>query len=197
MSPLGFDPVLLKRQFPGLAEPGLHYLDNAATAQMPAPVLEALRRFEIEARANVHEGAHRRARAATAALAQARNRAARFLNARSAVEVVFTYGTTSSINLVAHGLAQSFHAGDQMVLSVLKHHSNLVPWQQLAAERGLVLRFLPMTSEGRIDLYGVDGALAPRRRLVALTHCFQRYRRPHRRRTGCGRGAAVGSKSLA
>jgi cysteine desulfurase/selenocysteine lyase len=171
MTPLGFDPVLLKRQFPGLAEPRLHYLDNAATAQMPAPVLEALRRFEIEARANVHEGAHRRARAATDLLAQARNRVARFLNARSADEVVFTYGTTSSINLVAQGLAQSFHAGDEIVLSVLEHHSNLVPWQQLAAERGLVLRFLPMTTEGRIDLDGIDGALGPHCRLVALTHC--------------------------
>ncbi len=166
-----FDPSALKRQFPGLAEPDLHYLDNAATAQMPEVVLSALRRFEIEARANVHEGAHRRARAATAALGEARSRIARFLHAYSTEEVVFTYGTTSSINMLADSFGVSLNPGDEILLSVLEHHSNLVPWQRLAARRGLVLRFLPMTKDGRIDMDRLQSELTSRCRLVALTHC--------------------------
>jgi cysteine desulfurase/selenocysteine lyase len=166
-----FDASVLKRAFPGLADPRLHYLDNAATAQMPEVVLDALRRFEIEARANVHEGLHGRARAATAAYNSARERVAHFLNADSDQEVVFTYGTTSSINLLAHSLGESFQPGDEILLSILEHHSNLVPWQRLAARRGVVLRFLPMTPEGRLDLDRLDSELTARCRLIALTHC--------------------------
>ena len=146
------DAAALKREFPGLADPQLHYLDNAATAQMPEVVLNALRRFEVEARANVHEGMHRRARAATDAYHQARVRVARFLNAGSEQEVVFTYGATSSINLLAHCFGGRLQPGEEILLSLLEHHSNLVPWQTLAAQRGVVLRFLPMTPEGRLDL---------------------------------------------
>lgn len=166
-----FDPTALKREFPGLADPDLHYLDNAATAQMPETVLQALRRFEIEARANVHEGAHCRARSATAALHEARSQTARFLHAHSSDEVVFTYGTTSSINLLAHAFGASLRPGDEILLSVLEHHSNLVPWQQLAAERRLVLRFLPVTDDGRVDLGKLGAAMSSRCRLVAMTHC--------------------------
>jgi cysteine desulfurase / selenocysteine lyase len=171
MAPPPFDPVALKREFPGLADPRLHYLDNAATAQMPEAVLQTLYRFEVEARANVHEGAHRRARAATMALAEARVRVARFLNAYASDEVVFTYGTTSSLNLLAHTFGASLHRGDKVLLSVLEHHSNLVPWQRLAAARGLVLGFLPMTKDGRIDMSRLDSELTPRCRLIAMTHC--------------------------
>jgi cysteine desulfurase/selenocysteine lyase len=166
-----FDAVALKRGFPGLADPQLHYLDNAATAQMPEVVLAALRRFEVEARANVHEGMHRRAWAATDAYQGARTRVARFLRASSEREVVFTYGTTSSINLLAHCLVHRFEPGDEILLSVLEHHSNLVPWQKLAEQRGAALRFLPMTPEGRLDLNRLETELTKRCRLVALTHC--------------------------
>jgi len=166
-----FDPAALKQQCPGLADPRLHYLDNAATAQMPDFVLNALRRFEVEARANVHEGMHVRARAATEAYNRARASVARFLNASSDQEVVFTYGTTSSINLLAQSFGDLLRPGDEVLLSVLEHHSNLVPWQQLAARRGVVLRFLPMTPQGRLDLDGLDTELTDRCRLVALTHC--------------------------
>lgn len=165
-----FDAAALKRQVPGLADPGLHYLDNAATGQMPEVALEALRRFEIEARANVHEGLHRRARAATAAFDAARTSVARFLNAGSDDEVVFTYGTTSSINLLAHSFGELLSPGDEILVSVLEHHSNLVPWQQLAARRGLMLRVLPMTPDGRLDLACLPSLLTERCRLVALTH---------------------------
>jgi cysteine desulfurase/selenocysteine lyase len=166
-----FDPAALKREFPSLADPRLHYLDNAATAQMPEVVLTALRRFELEARANVQESAHRLARAASAAYDEARARAARFLHANSPEEVVFTYGATSSINLLAHSLGALLRPGDEILLSVLEHHSNLVPWQKLAERRGVVLRFLPMTPDGRLDLDRLDRELGDRCRLVALTHC--------------------------
>jgi cysteine desulfurase/selenocysteine lyase len=166
-----FDAAGLKREFPGLADPSLHYLDSAATAQMPTVVIEGLRRFELQARANVHEGLHRLARAATDAYNEARGRVARFLHANSAQEVVFTYGATSAINLLAHCYGAQLEPGDEILLSVLEHHSNLVPWQRLAAERGLVLRFLPMTPEGRLDLAWLESELTERCRLVALTHC--------------------------
>jgi cysteine desulfurase/selenocysteine lyase len=166
-----FNPVALKREFPGLADSRLHYLDNAATAQMPDVVLDALRRFEVEARANVHEGLHARARAATEAYNGARTRVARFLNAGSDQEVVFTYGTTSSINLLAHSFARLLRPGDEILLSILEHHSNLVPWQRLAERRRIALRFLPMTSQGRLDLDRLQHELTTRCRLVALTHC--------------------------
>ena len=166
-----FDGAALKRAFPGLADARLHYLDNAATAQMPEIVLEAMRRFEIEARANVQESAHRRARAATAAYDEARGRVARFLNASSADEIVFTYGATSAINLLAFSFGAQLKSGDEILLSVLEHHSNLVPWQMLAERRGVVLRFLPMTADGRLDLDKLESVLGPRCRLIALTHC--------------------------
>ena len=166
-----FDAAALKRDFPSLADPSLHYLDSAATAQMPEVVLEALRRFELQARANVHEGLHRLARAATDAYNEARARVARFLHANSAEEVVFTYGATSAINLLAHSFGAQLEPGDEILLSVLEHHSNLVPWQRLAEWRGVVLRFLPMTPEGRLDLAWLNSELTPRCRLVALTHC--------------------------
>ena len=154
-----------------MVDDSLHYLDNAATAQMPEDVLRALRRFEIEARANVHEGAHRRARAATTALHEARSRIAMFLNAYSPDEVVFTYGTTSAINLLVHSFGLSLQTGDEILLSVLEHHSNLVPWQRLATERDLKLRFLAATDDGRIDMDKLDSELTSRCRLVAMTHC--------------------------
>lgn len=166
-----FDAAALKQGFPGLVDSRLHYLDNAATAQMPEVVLDALRRFEVEARANVHEGMHRRARAATDAYHEARARVARFLHANSDQEIIFTYGTTSSINLLAHSFGHLLETGDEILLSVLEHHSNLVPWQELANRRGVVLRFLPMTPEGRLDLGRLGAELTDRCRLVALTHC--------------------------
>ena len=166
-----FDAGALKREFPGLADPRLHYLDNAATAQMPEIVLTALRRFEVEARANVHEGLHGRARAATEAYYEARAKVARFLGARSDQEVIFTYGTTSSINLLAYSFGELLAPGDEILISVLEHHSNLVPWQRLAERRGVVLHLLPMTADGRLDLDQLEASLTGRCRLVALTHC--------------------------
>ncbi len=166
-----FDASALKREFPGLADADLHYLDNAATAQMPDVVLSALRRFELEARANVHEVVQGRARAATEAYREARARVARFLNANSPEEVIFSYGATSSINVLAYAWGTILNAGDEILLSMLEHHSNLVPWQELAKRRGVVLRFLPMTDDGRLNIDRLEVELTGRCRLVALTHC--------------------------
>jgi cysteine desulfurase/selenocysteine lyase len=166
-----FDAVAIKSKFPGLADPSLHYLDNAATAHMPEVVLGAMRQFELEARANVHEGVHRLGRAANAAYDEARRRVARFLNALSVEEIVFTYGTTSAINLLAFSFGERLQPGDEILLSVLEHHSNLVPWQKLAERRGVVLRFLPATGDGRLELGRLKGEISDRCRLIAVTHC--------------------------
>ena len=165
-----FDAAALKREFPGLADPNLHYLDSAATAQVPGVVLDALRSFEIAARANVHDSAHARGRAATHAYHEARMRTARFLSAESD-EIIFTYGATSSINLLAYSFGERLGPGDEILVSVLEHHSNLVPWQGVAARRGAVLRCLPATADGRLDLDRLESMLTQRCRLVALTHC--------------------------
>jgi len=166
-----FDPVAIKREFPGLSAAGFHYLDSAATAQMPQSVLDALRYFEMSARANVHEGLHSRARAATDAYNKARAQVARFLHAASEEEVVFTYGATSAINLVAYSYGALLSRGDEILLSIIEHHSNLVPWQQLAERNGVNLRFLPITPDGRLDLDKLDIELTSRCRVVAMTHC--------------------------
>ena len=166
-----FDPALIKREFPGLRATNLHYLDSAATAQMPRVVLDALRRFEIHARANVHEGLHSRSRAATDSYTKARLQVARFLHAKSEDEVIFTYGATSAINLLAYSYGARLSRGDEILLSVLEHHSNLVPWQQVAERNGVILRFLPVTLDGRLDCDKLNRELTHRCRLVALTHC--------------------------
>ena len=183
-----FDAAALKRKFPGLADPRFHYLDSAATAQMPELVLKALRRFEVEARANVHEGNHARARAATDSYNQARANIALFLGANSNQEVVFTYGTTSSINLLAHSFGALLTPGDEILLSVLEHHSNLVPWQKLAERRAVVLRFLPMTPEGRTR--SRRAGLGAHRTLPAgCAHALLECNwRGHRRRSSGGGG---------
>ncbi|SMF48556.1 cysteine desulfurase / selenocysteine lyase [Tistlia consotensis] len=168
--PSDFDPRVARRQFPGLAEPGLHYLDNAATAQVPEAVLDALRRFEVEARGNVHGTPHRRSLAAQAAYDAARAAVAAYLNVAPR-EVVFTYGATSAINLVADSLADRLGPADRVVVSWLEHHSNLLPWQKLARRRGVRLGALPVTAEGRLDLARLGEVVRPDTRLVAVTHC--------------------------
>ena len=165
------DAAAIKRQFPGLADAQLHYLDSAATAQVPACVLEALYRFETTARANVHGEVHRLARAAITAYDEARARVARFLHARSPAEIVFTSGATAAINLLAHSYGARLCEGDEVLISLLEHHSNMLPWRQLAERRGIVVRMLPMTEDGRLDLGWLESEIGPRCKLVALTHC--------------------------
>lgn len=165
-----FDAEGVKRQFPGLAAPDLVYLDNAATAQVPEAVLAAQRGFEIEARGNVHGTPHRRSRAAQAAYDGARASVARFLGVVPQ-EVVFTYGATSAINLVAGALTERIGPGDRIVVSRLEHHSNLLPWQRLAHRRDVRLDAIPVGADGRLDLTHIEDIIRPDTRLVAVTHC--------------------------
>ncbi|MEX2648429.1 MAG: SufS family cysteine desulfurase [Alphaproteobacteria bacterium] len=166
-----FDAAAIRRQFPIFdRHPTLHYLDNAATAQMPRSVLDAVIEHETASRANVLRGVHRLAEAATAAYEAARAEIAGYLGAGDPDEVVFTGGTTASINLAAHGFGNGLAPGDEVVISGLEHHSNLVPWQMLRDRRGLVLKALPVTEEGRLDLDALDRVVTRRTRLIAVTH---------------------------
>lgn len=158
----------LRRHFPILAD-GISYLDSAASAQMPDVVLDRLRVFETRERANVKRGVHRLAEAATEAYAKARAQVANYVGGKPD-EVVFTGGTTGAINLVAHSFGALLKSGDEILLSGLEHHANLVPWQMLAARTGIDLRFLPVTDEGRIDVSALPEMVGPRTRLVALAH---------------------------
>jgi cysteine desulfurase/selenocysteine lyase len=167
----------LRKDFPILDQQvhghPLVYLDNAATSQKPRVVIEALSRFYENDNANVHRGIHELSRRATLAYEAARDRAAGFIHARQASEIIFTRGTTEGINLVAHTWgAKNIKAGDTILLTEMEHHSNIVPWQLLVERTGAKLAFLPVTGdEGLLDLSRLDGLLSDRTvKLFAFTH---------------------------
>ncbi len=165
MSDLG-----LRQEFPLLAaRPELHFLDTAASAQKPRVVLEAERDFYSERYANIHRGAYSLSVEATDAYEGARARIAAFLNA-SPREVVFVRGATEAINLVAHSFPGGWREGDEIVLTEMEHHANIVPWQLAAQRSGLVIRVVPVTEDGRLELGAFDRMLGPRTRLVAVGH---------------------------
>lgn len=168
---MSFEAAALRTEFPLLADaPDLHYLDSAAASQIHRTALEAMIHHDRCCRANVLRGTYRLAEAATEAYEQARRQAARFLNAASPDEVVFTSGTTAALNLVAQSFGACLRAGDEIVLSLAEHHSNIVPWQMLRERSGIVLEFLPLTAEGRIDTDALPSLVTERCRLIALTH---------------------------
>jgi cysteine desulfurase/selenocysteine lyase len=148
----------------------LAYLDNTATTQKPLVVLKALDDFYRNRNANVHRGVYLLAEEATAAYEGAREKVARFLNARSAREVVFTRGTTESVNLVAYAWGRAnVSRGDAILVTEMEHHSNLVPWQILAEEKGAELRYIPLDGQGRLDLSTLDRLFDGRVKLAAFT----------------------------
>ncbi len=165
---------LLRDRFPLLArEVGGHplvYLDSAATSQKPEAVLTALEHYYRELNANVHRGQNTLATEATNAYETCRGRVAAWLAAPSAESVVITRGATSALNLVARGIEHQLQPGDEILLTEMEHHANLVPWQMLAARRGVVLRFLPIDAQGRLALDRLDNLLTSRTRIVSLTH---------------------------
>ena len=173
-STVAYDPQPVRAQFPLLMasenEQALHYLDNAATAQVPQAVLDAVNEHETRHRSNVLRSVHRLAEAATEAYEGARAAVADCLNAASPDEIVFTSGCTAAVNVVAHAFGDTLAPGDEIVVSELEHHSNLVPWQMLRARSGIVLRVLPVTADGALDLATLPTLLGPRTRLIALTH---------------------------
>ena len=150
----------------------LIYLDNAATTQKPRAVLEALRHYYEHDNANVHRGIHELSNRATNAFEAARSRAAQFINARSADEIVFTRGTTEGINLVAQAWgSKHVKAGDIILLTEMEHHSNIVPWQLLAERTGAQLVYLPVTGDiGLLDMNRLDECLTRKVKLFAMTH---------------------------
>ena len=168
---MSWDVGAARGEFPfytQLARP-IHYLDSAATAQMHEAAFAVMRNHDTHARSNVLRGNHRLAEAATIAYEAARGSVARFLNAASPDEVVFTSGCTSAINLVAGSLAHSIKPGDEILVSAAEHHSNFLPWQRLR-EAGAVLRVLPVDGEGRIAFATLSDQLGSRCRMVALAH---------------------------
>jgi cysteine desulfurase/selenocysteine lyase len=161
-------PVLRRELRPGIP---LVYLDSAATSQKPRAVLEAMQSFYELHNANIHRGVHRLAEEATEAFESARQTVAGFIGAGNPRQIIFTRNTTESINLVAHTWARAnLRSGDVILLSEMEHHSNLVPWQMLAAERGLRLEFIPVTDGGELDLTALPALLELRPKLVGVTH---------------------------
>ena len=168
------DVARLREDFPALAQKidgkPLAYLDNAASAQCPRSVLDAIIEQQGMNHANVHRGVHRLAERATAAYEAARDKVAAFVNA-SREEIVFTRGTTESINLVAASLGGSLlKPGDEILVSGMEHHSNIVPWQLIAARTGARLVPVPITPAGELDLEAFERALSDKTRILALTH---------------------------
>jgi cysteine desulfurase/selenocysteine lyase len=162
------DFPILKRQVNGKP---LVYLDNAASAQKPRAVIEAVARFDAESYANVHRGVHTLSEEATEAFEGARRAAQRFLNAAEAREIIFVRGTTEAINLVASSYARNvLRRGDEIVISTMEHHSNIVPWQLVCQERGATLRVVPITDAGELELEEYARMLGPRTKLVSIVH---------------------------
>jgi cysteine desulfurase/selenocysteine lyase len=171
----GLDPVALRLDFPALQQDvngkPLVYLDNAATSQKPRAVIETVARYYREDNANVHRGIHELSRRATVAYEESRAKVAGFINASDPSEIVFTRGTTEAINLVAGSWGPELVSeGDEILLSVLEHHSNIVPWQLLAARTGARLRYIELDDEGRMVLDDLPRLVTPRTRIVAVSH---------------------------
>jgi Selenocysteine lyase len=151
----------LKKEYPIFRTlPNLVYLDNAATTQKPLSVLDAERDFYMQSCANVHRAIHTIGEEATARYEKARSSMARFIGA-APKELIFTRGTTESINLVARTFGETLREGDEIILSVMEHHANMVPWQQLAERRGVVLKFIPVTDLGELDLAEYEKTCQP------------------------------------
>jgi cysteine desulfurase/selenocysteine lyase len=170
-----FDVERVRADFPILqieveGQP-LVYLDNAASSQMPQPVIDSLVRYQSTEHANIHRGVHTLSERATTAYEAARVKLQRFINAPDAREVIFTSGTTEAINLVMHGYGRKFiKAGDEIILTTLEHHSNIVPWQMLAEETGAIIRVLPINDAGELFLEQFEPLLNARTRLVCVSH---------------------------
>ena len=160
----------LRSQFPIFLDPQLIYLDNAATTHKPQVVIDALTDFYTKRNAPVHRGIYPLAEVATEHYETVRAQVAKFINARSAKEIVFTSGATNGCNLVAGAWGQkNISSGDEIVVSVLEHHSNLLPWQRLAQRAGARLVWLPITTDAQLDLTNLDSVITAKTKLVALT----------------------------
>jgi cysteine desulfurase / selenocysteine lyase len=175
--PIGtsFDVAKIRADFPILKQringKPLVYLDNAATSQKPQMVIDAMTRFYLEENSNIHRGIHTLSDKATQSYEDARVKIQRFINAPASRQILFTRSTTESINLVARSFgAGHLNAGDEVILSAMEHHSNIVPWQMVCGERGARLRIIPMSDEGELDLPEYERMFSSRTKLVSIVH---------------------------
>ncbi len=170
----GFDVNRLREDFPILSRQvhgkPLVYLDNGASAQKPKPVLDAMAKAYAETYANVHRGAHFLSGASTIAFENARASVRRFVNAQKVEEIIFTKGGTEAINLAASSLGATLGEGDEIILTEMEHHSNIVPWHFLRERNGVVLRWAPLNTDDSFDIAAFAKLLTPRTKLVAVTH---------------------------
>ena len=170
--PETFDAKKVRADFPVLNqmvndEP-LIYLDNAATTQKPQAVLDVLNHYYLHDNANVHRGVHTLAERATAEFEAARKKVQQFIHANSNKEIIFTKGTTDSLNIVAQSYGEFIQAGDEIVISKMEHHANLIPWQQLAKRKQAVLRYIPLTADGHLDVQAAKTIINEKTAIVAL-----------------------------
>ena len=170
-----YDVQAIRAQFPILSRKvkgkDLVYLDNAATAQKPLAVIDALVHYYSHYNANIHRGLHTLADEATAAYEASRTAVKDFVGASSPDEIIFTKGTTDSINLVAHSWGKSFlQEGDEIIITSLEHHANIVPWQMIAAEKKAILRVIPIDDNGIIDMEAFKAMLGPKTKFVSVIH---------------------------
>ncbi|MCM2281969.1 MAG: cysteine desulfurase [Bdellovibrionaceae bacterium] len=176
MSRNHWDIAQIRSEFPTLTRQvrgkPLVYLDNAASTLKPRPVIDRMTRYYENEVSNVHRGAHYLAEQGTIAYEAAREQIARFVNAASPAEIVFTRGTTESVNVVAQTYGRvNFKAGDEIILSELEHHSNIVPWQMIAEEKGCRIRVIPITDTGEMDFNAYLQLLGPKTKMVAISWC--------------------------
>ncbi|MGM1019657.1 MAG: cysteine desulfurase [Bacillota bacterium] len=167
--------ALIREQFPILHQEinghPLVYLDNAATSQKPLAVIEAIKHYYEYDNSNVHRGVHTLGSRATDAYEGAREKVARFLNAKRSQEIIFTRGTTTALNLVASSYGRAnCQEGDEIVITQMEHHSNLIPWQQVAKATGATLKYIPLQEDGSVDLADVENTITENTKIVAIAH---------------------------
>ncbi|MBB6521184.1 aminotransferase class V-fold PLP-dependent enzyme [Pseudoteredinibacter isoporae] len=165
-----FDAAQFKAQFPALKNQAVHYLDNAATTQKPSVVIEAIRHYYQNGVGNAHRGSHRYSRDATKVIESCRQSTADFINAEHSDNIVFTQSCTAALNTLAKGIGEQLQAGDEIILSLLEHHANLLPWQEVAKNKGLVLKFLPLHN-GELDIDQLKTLITDNTRVVSLSAC--------------------------
>ncbi len=195
-----FDVVSIRKQFPILSQKidgkPLVYLDNAATTQKPQCMIDALVDYYTTTNSNVHRGAHHLADEATRRFEAARETTAAFINANKTCEVVWTKGTTEAINIVAHGLGQLLEPGDEILVTEMEHHANLVTWQQAALASGATLKVAPILDDGSLDISAFDQLLSEKTKFVAFPHVSNALGTVNPIVELCQKSKAVGAKVL-
>ncbi len=172
---MSFDLLNIRKDFPILDQKvngkSLVYLDNAATSQRPVQVIERMNEFSLKTNGNIHRATHTFANKTTEAFEQAREIVRSHLNAAETAEIIFTHGTTESINLVAHSFGNAFiHEGDEVIVTEMEHHANIVPWQMMCERKGAKLNVLPFNAKGELSIDLLDGLITEKTKIIAVTH---------------------------